>query len=85
MTQNERREYLIKYLLKESNQYANMEVPATEDEKKQLLRALFNVRMPKEASEKFIRIQDEYLIEENKEKGITDYKDLMPIKNGIYL
>lgn len=65
MTQNERREYLIKYLLKERNQYANMEVPATEDEKKQLLRALFNVRMPKEASEKFIRIQDEYLIEEN--------------------
>ena len=62
-----------------------MEVPATEYEKKQLLRALFNVRMPKEASEKFIRIQDEYLIEENKEKGITDYKDLMPIKNGIYL
>lgn len=29
MTQNERREYLIKYLLKERNQYANMEVPAT--------------------------------------------------------
>ena len=85
MKQNERKEYLIKYLLKERNQYANMEVPATEDEKKQLLRALFNVRMPKEASEKFIRIQDEYLIEENKEKGITDYKDLMPIKNGIYL
>ena len=85
MTQNERREYLIKYLLKESNQYANMEVPAAKDEKKQLLRALFNVRMPKEASEKFIRIQDEYLIEENKEKGITDYKDLMPIKDGIYL
>ena len=53
MTQNERREYLIKYLLKrKETKYANMEVPATEDEKKQLLRALFNVRMPKEASEK---------------------------------
>lgn len=74
MTQNERREYLIKYLLKESNQYANMEVPATEDEKKQLLRALFNVRMPKEASEKFIRIQDEYLIEENKERELQIIK-----------
>ena len=51
-----------------------MEVPATEDEKKQLLRALFNVRMPKEASEKFIRIQDEYLIEENKERELQIIK-----------
>ncbi len=85
MTQKERREYLIRYLLKESVQYADMEVPSNIDEQKQLLRALFNIRMPKDVSEEFIRVQDEYLLEENKEKGITDYKDLAPIEDGIYL
>ncbi len=57
MTQQERREYLIKYLLEESVQYADMEVPSNAEDQKQLLRALFNIRMPKETSEEFIRIQ----------------------------
>ena len=74
MTQKERREYLIRYLLKENIQYTNMEVPVREDEQKQLLRALFNIRMPHEALKEFIRIQDEYLLEENRNKGIVDYK-----------
>ena len=85
MTQKERREYLIRYLLKENIQYTNMEVPVREDEQKQLLRALFNIRMPQEALKEFIRIQDEYLLEENRNKGIVDYKNLTPIEGGIYL
>ncbi len=85
MTQNERREYLIRYLLQESVQYANMEVPVSVDEQKQLLSALFNIRMPKDAPEEFIRVQDEYLLEENRKKGIVDYHDLTPVEDGIYL
>ncbi len=85
MTQAERRNYLIRYLLQESREYADMQVPRGEEEQKQLLRALFNIRMPQEVSEEFLQIQDAYLQEENKEKGITDYKDLTPIAEGTYL
>ncbi len=85
MTQAEKRNYLIKYLLKETREYANMQIPSAEEEQKQLLRALFNIRMPQDVSEEFLQIQNEYLQEENKEKGIVDYKDLTPVADDIYL
>ncbi len=37
------------------------------------------------ASGEFLRVQDAYLQEESKEKGITNYRDLHPIQPGIYL
>jgi len=85
MTQAERRNYLIKYLLKESIEYADMQVPTDKEEQKQLLRALFNIRMPQDVSEEFLQIQDAYLREENEKKGIVNYKTLIPITEGIYL
>lgn len=48
MNQEEKRIFLIKELLKEQKEYENMEIPKTALEQKQLLRVLFNVRMPKE-------------------------------------
>lgn len=44
MTQQDRRIYLIKELLKENSAYGNIAVPVSEAEQKRLLRALFNVR-----------------------------------------
>ncbi|MDO4619430.1 MAG: protein-ADP-ribose hydrolase [Lachnospiraceae bacterium] len=85
MTQAERRVYLIQYLLKESVEYADMQVPKDPDEQKTLLRALFNIRMPQAVTDEFLRIQDAYLQEENVEKGITDYRNLTPVSDGIYL
>ena len=41
--------------------------------------------MPKETSEEFLKIQDEYLQEESRRKGITDIADLQPVQNDIYL
>ena len=83
MLQQERRIYLIKELLKE--QQEKIKIPKTSTLQKQLLRALFNIRLPKEASNEFLKIQDEYLQEEIAKKGITDYRLLTPIKKGIYL
>lgn len=83
MLQQERRIYLIKELLKE--QQEKIKIPKTSTLQKQLLRALFNIRLPKEASNEFLKIQDEYLQEEIAKKGITDYHLLIPIKKGIYL
>ena len=62
-----------------------IDIPCDEVGQKTLLRALFNVRMPNGASEDFLRVQDEYLKEEIKLKGITDIAELTPIQSDIYL
>ncbi len=85
MTQRERREYLIRYLLGESRQYRGLRVPAGEAGQKQLLRSLMNVRPPKPVGADFLSVQDEYLRAEIEEKGITDLAALAPVEDGIYL
>ena len=85
MTQPERRIYLIKELLKEQPRYMGMDIPADDAEQRRLLRSLFNIRMPRPASREFLAIQDAYLQEETRQKGITDIADLKPIQGGIYL
>ena len=83
MEQRERRKFLIEYLLSERKQSA--EIPSDEGEQKRLFRALVNVRMPKAASKDFLRIQDEYLQEELRRKGVTDAADLTPVAPDLYL
>lgn len=85
MTQEERRLYLIKELIKENSRYSNIVIPNNEVEQKALLRGLLNVRMPNDKSKEFLQIQDEYLQEEIAQKGITSINDLEPIQNDIYL
>ena len=85
MTQEEKRIYLIRELLSEQSQYAHIDIPKGEEDRKRLLRSLMNVRMPKPAGENFLKIQDEYLQEELSKKGITDISELKPISDGIYL
>lgn len=85
MTQKERRLYLIKELLHEQPEYANMEIPANEQEQKNLLRSLFNIRMPKPVTSEFLEVQNAYLREETELKGITDLAGLIPVQEGIYL
>lgn len=83
LRQEQRRKKLIAYLLNESGR--TDAIPQTADAQKRLLRALCNVRMPKAASAEFLRLQDEYLQEEIRRKGITDLNDLPPIAPGLYL
>lgn len=85
MTQTEKRIYLIKFLLAEQPQYADIPIPAKEQDQKKLLRSLFNIRMPKPISETFLKIQDEYLREEAVRKGIMSLADLPSVQNKIYL
>ncbi len=83
MKQTERRVYLIEYLLAERGE--RIEIPNDAYNQKRFLRSLFNIRMPKETSEDFLQIQDVYLQEENRRKGITDIADLQPVQDDIYL
>lgn len=83
--QSEKRIYLIRELLKEQPRFRNIQIPTDKQEQKNLLRSLFNVRMPEPISDDFLKIQDEYLQEETERKGITDIADLKPIQNHLYL
>ena len=85
MNQSERRKFLIQELLRENTEYSKVTVPKGATEEKQFLRGLMNIRAPKPIGKNFLRIQDEYLREETKNKGITELASLMPIEGGIYL
>ncbi|MBQ5998812.1 MAG: protein-ADP-ribose hydrolase [Treponema sp.] len=74
MTQDERRLYLINELLKERNE--DCEIPDDEKSQKDFLRSLMNIRQPLPVSADFLQIQDEYLLERNRERGIVDIADL---------
>ena len=56
-----RLDFLIDYLIKEDTQYSELQIPETEQEKRDLFRALRNVRPPKPVSEDFLRLLDEEL------------------------
>jgi len=65
-------DFLIDYLLKEDPRFSEMEIPADLQGKRDLFRALRNIREPKPVTEEFLRLQDEELQEQLKEKGIVD-------------
>ena len=67
-----RLDYLIDYLLKEDPQYSEMEIPSDLQGKRDLFRALRNVRPPRPVSEEFLRLQDEELQAQLLEKGIVE-------------
>ena len=69
-------------------------IPDDEKSQRDILRALMNIRGPYSnirgpysISEDFLRIQDEYLQQVNKERGITDIADLSPTERNpkLYL
>ena len=90
MTQKERRIYLIKELLNEQREYGgprheDLDIPTDEQAQKRLLRSLFNIRPPRSVTGGFMEIQDAYLQEETRQKGITDIAELTLAEDGIYL
>ena len=85
MDQQGRREYLIRRLLAEHKDYKDLSVPREEEAQKKMLRSLFNVRLPAAIDDGFLKVQDEYLKEAARLRGITDLSDLEPVEDGIYL
>lgn len=85
MTQDERLDYLLRCLLVERKEYADIRVPDDLSEKRRLLRSLMNVRPPVPASAEFLKVQDDYLQERIEKCGVTKLEDLTPVQPGIYL
>lgn len=85
MNQSERRLILIRSLLNEHAEYKKIAIPHKSSEQKTLLRSLMNIRTAAPISDEFRQIQDAYLQEENRDRGIVELSALTPIQNEIYL
>ena len=85
MEQAQRRSILIKMLLKERGEEHDIPVPTGAGRQKQLLRGLMNVRMPGEIDPELLAVQDAYLQQTVRERGIVTLNDLQPVREGLYL
>jgi O-acetyl-ADP-ribose deacetylase (regulator of RNase III) len=85
MNQSERRIYLIKNLLAERREYADVQIPENTDDQRRLLRSLMNIRLPGAVDEEFLKVQDDYFAEENARKGVVTLKDMEELQPGIFL
>ncbi len=85
MNKNEKLLFLIKHLLNEEDRYKNQEIPQDFENRFRLFRALLNIRHPKNISDEFLRVQDEFLQEVLGEKEITDINSLKEVKPKISL
>ena len=87
VTHGEQRIWLIEQLLAERTDASDLKIPSDEKEQKDLLRGLMNIRMPDPVSDEFLKVQDEYLTEENQAAGIVRLEDLSPFGSDerIYL
>ena len=80
MTQEQRLDLLVEDFKADSDEYKNLEMPGDDEGKRRVLRSLMNIRMPKELSEKTRELQDEYLKERVREKGVVTLADIPTIK-----
>ena len=85
MTQSQRRETLIRYLLQERPEYTGVSLPTGEEEQRRMLRSLMNLRPPAPISEEFLLVQDVYLRERLEERGVAQLGNLRPVQPGLYL
>ena len=79
MTHEEQRLWLIRELQKDEPQFIRYKIPADEQGQKDYLRAMMNVWQAKPLTEEFLRVQDAYLTEETRRKGIVRVEDLEPV------
>lgn len=83
LDQNKRLDYLVEAFKVDSGEYRNLQVPPIKEEKRRILRSLMNIRMPKRIDSEVLEIQDEYLKERAKEKGLVTLTQINEIKPGL--
>lgn len=83
MNSEKQLDFLIDYLIDERNEA--VDIPQDIQSKKNLFRALMNVRMPSEVSDEFLKVQDEYLTNETLNKTLTSPDDIVERKGKLAL
>lgn len=85
MTHDEERVWLIRYLLEENPAYGDIRIPSGTTGQWRLLRSLMNVRPAEPIDGDFLSIQNRFLQEETRRKGITCIRALTPVMGSMYL
>ena len=62
-----------------------IEIPQGYQDKRNLLRALMNIRPPQKVSDEFLKIQDDFLTNETLNKDLTSIEDIKEVKGKIAL
>lgn len=83
MNTQEQLDFLLNYLIEERDE--RIDVPDNYQEKRNLLRALMNVRMPSKVSDEFLKVQDEFLTAETKNKNLTSVDEIGEVKGKLML
>ena len=83
MTQDERLDTLVEAFKADSVQYKDYRTPKDTEGKRRILRSLMNIRMPRALDAKTLRLQDEYLAERNREKGIVMLSEIPTIVESL--
>ena len=68
--QLERLDFLLDALKEDSVQYKNLQVGNSEIEKRNAVRSLMNVRMPRSISDDFLEVQDVFYRKKQKKKEL---------------
>jgi O-acetyl-ADP-ribose deacetylase (regulator of RNase III) len=85
MNQSEKRIYLIKELVAENPNLRGTGIPADSGDQRRMLRSLMNIRWAAPISEEFEKLQDEYLQEVNKDRGIVEIDELEEKEKDLYV
>ena len=83
MTQDQRLDFLVEAFKTDSGEYKDLRTPDDTDGKRRLLRSLMNIRMPKPMPADVLAVQDAYLRERNREKGVVGLHDIPVIRDGL--
>ena len=81
MNETEKTDIFLEKLKEDSSEYKELETTGYSlDEKKNVIRSLMNIRMPRVIPDELADLQDEYLQEELKTKGVVSLTDIPTIK-----
>ena len=85
MTDNhaEQLDELLEAFKNDSVEYRDLETPESTEGKRRLLRSLMNIRMPRPMDSSTLLLQDEYLTERNRERGIVTLNDIPTIADSL--
>ena len=85
MTDNhaEQLDELLEAFKNDSVEYRDLETPESTEGKRRLLRSLMNIRMPRPMDSSTLLLQDEYLTERNRERGIVTLNNIPTIADSL--
>lgn len=82
MTQDERLNILVEGFKADSGEFRALKTPEDTEAKRQLLRSLMNIRMPRPLPEDLRLVQDEYLQARAEEKGILSLSEIPVLESA---